>query len=542
MMHRYGLNLARTKLSNTIFFLLISSFCLFLPFIIFTYYDGSYLAYANESLAYRYFTTYRLMSGEQGLLWLPQGFFTLALQKIILLVQNHFIVPYASFRSSLEWFGIFTNTIQSLLALIVLAIIFTDSHLKLFFKWLPLIFFILMLYGTNNNGMYYNILPDYYQLDVALMAACLGSYFYIAFRNSSEISHAAVGCIGILTGLAIVNKLSLLFPFLAPISLLTIKQIAKPKKLGTVLLVYTSTVIIGIILPLLFLYLKNHKGIALDFAGWVKFVRSPGSENSFLGNLRTIYTSGSNYVVFTLTYICVWFCVFITVIRKHSMHSLPFLNCIILLSITLLSFIIPLKARAAGTTNFETFGSISALTMMSFSLIPTSSIIYQRKYLIVIFWLLLLHPIMNLKQLGYDALGSKKRADIAWSAHNALLASGGNAIMILPNNSYGIGSVEELLLKGLSEFPTWYITTGKETLKQFANNLSFYTDYNKEDLRLSSFNYTNIMWIDKKEDVSLTVKIQALNSSLLQGYHCKQLPFDDQGLRIINICSKNAIL
>lgn len=60
--------------SNFYWLLSVTAFCLFPPVCIFYYFHGSYLVYANESLAYRYFTTYRLISEESGSIWLPQGF------------------------------------------------------------------------------------------------------------------------------------------------------------------------------------------------------------------------------------------------------------------------------------------------------------------------------------------------------------------------------------------------------------------------------------------------------------------------------------
>lgn len=525
---------------GTLFFFL-TSISLFLPVGIFYFFDGSYLAYGNESLAYRYFTTYRLIAGDDGAIWLPQGFFTLALQKVILIIQNNFVSPLTNLRSSLELFGIFTNLVQTLLAIIVLAVIYLDKKLTTFHKWLPLVFFLILIYGSSNNGIYYSLLPDYYQLDMVMLTSAIGLFYYFSFRKTHEITVFSICVLGGLTGLAIVNKISLLFPFMAPLSVLILKYIKDYRKFYKKLALYGGFLALGLFMPLIFLYCNNHHHIALDFERWVSFICSPGAENSFSDNLKFIYLYYIDYYIFFITYVIIWISGTYYIFTSETLYSSRSLTCAIMLGITLMCVLIPLKTRPAGTTNFEVYGSITALTIMFFAVIPKDARFFSYfKVLIVILWLSLLHPKRDLQNLVKASQNSMHSARIVWQAHNTFLSNSSHPLIILPENSYSIGSVEELLIKGLSEFPSWTITTGKTTLNKIAPNLSIYTDYNKHEPQFSSFlEYTSIMWIDKKEDeLSLTQKIPLLGEVITRSYKCEAWPFDREANRVIHLCKR----
>lgn len=521
---------------GTTLFFFLASISLFLPVGIFYFHNGSYLAYGNESLAYRYFTTYRLISGETGAIWLPQGFFTLALQKVIFIIQNNFVSPLTNFRASLELFGIFTNLVQTLLAIIVLLVIYLDKKLTPFYKWLPMVFFLILIYGSSSSGIYYSLLPDYYQLDMVMLASAIGLFYHFSFRKPNEITIFSICILGGATGLAIINKISLLFPFMAPLSVLAINYIKDYKKWAF----YGFFLLLGLVSPLIFLYHNNHHHIALDLEKWRSFISSPGGEHSFFENLKFIYIYYRDYVIFFISYVVIWTFGMYFIIKHETLYSSRTLMCAMLFGITLMCLIIPLKTRPAGTTNFEVYGSITALIMMFLALVPKGvRYLTYFKTLIIITWISLLHPKSDLQNLVNASENSKQNSAIIWRAHETLLAKSSHALMILPDNSYGIGSVEELLIKGLSEFPSWTITTGKTTLNKIAPNLSIYTDYNKHEPQFSSFlEYTSIMWIDKKEDeLSLTQKIPLLGDVITHNYKCEAWPFEEVN-RVIHLCKR----
>jgi hypothetical protein len=76
--------------------------------------------------------------------------------------------------------------------------------------------------------------------------------------------------------------------------------------------------------------------------------------------------------------------------------------------------------------------------------------------------------------------------------------------VVIPDNRYAIGSVEEILMKGVSDFPTWNITTGRRVLSDVAPGLTFRTSVDRLDSQ------TTVMWIDIPGETSLATRFPAL--------------------------------
>lgn len=190
---------------------------LFAPFIVFVINGGSYLQSGHESLAYRYFFPYRLTMGEEGVLWVPQGWATVILQRVIFAVQGYFVSPEVELRQSMELFGALTTAVQSALGLAVLGVAFWDRSLPWIQKAAVAMALLIPVYCTMTAGPYYWMLPDYYQLNVVL-AAGLAYLFFKSERlvdGKSWITGAAL--LGAFLGVVVANKISLAIPCMVPL-------------------------------------------------------------------------------------------------------------------------------------------------------------------------------------------------------------------------------------------------------------------------------------------------------------------------------------
>src|SRR4030095_96410 len=92
--------------------------------------EGDHLPFAHETLAYRYFANVRILNGEGGRIYLPQGQLLTLLQHIILLVlravSGH---SFFDLRPMLHWYAITTNAVTALLYGIIMVASALDRRL-----------------------------------------------------------------------------------------------------------------------------------------------------------------------------------------------------------------------------------------------------------------------------------------------------------------------------------------------------------------------------------------------------------------------------
>ena len=90
-------------------------FCFF-PILVFAVKGANFFISFNESLAYRYFYVYRMLSGEiNPYLMMPQGFVTTTIHKLIFLIEKK-IVFENNLKLSLQLFGYLSFIVNGLIA------------------------------------------------------------------------------------------------------------------------------------------------------------------------------------------------------------------------------------------------------------------------------------------------------------------------------------------------------------------------------------------------------------------------------------------
>src|SRR3954447_18612308 len=72
--------------------------------------NGDHMPFAHETLAFRYFTNIRILNGEGGEVWLPQGqLITVIQHAIVLMLKFGAGLSYFDLKPMLHWYSILTN-------------------------------------------------------------------------------------------------------------------------------------------------------------------------------------------------------------------------------------------------------------------------------------------------------------------------------------------------------------------------------------------------------------------------------------------------
>ena len=123
--------------------------------------------------------------------------------------------------------------------------------------------------------------------------------------------------------------------------------------------------------------------------------------------------------------------------------------------------------------------------------------------------------------------GSGPRARAFWDLHREILrlADGKKIIVILPDDSYCYGGVQELLLKGASDFPTWEVSTrGQSILDKFAPGMVFRHEGGRTLPDADFPRDTLVVWFEKPGCQPLTDRYRLLREAMSRGMVYPALP------------------
>jgi hypothetical protein len=95
--------------------------------------------------------------------------------------------------------------------------------------------------------------------------------------------------------------------------------------------------------------------------------------------------------------------------------------------------------------------------------------------------------------------------------------------LVIPDNHWGVGSVEEAMLKGFADFPTWNITTGRAAMRRFMPDLTFRHEYSGTSPAAAYPADAVIMWSDVAGAPALTDRFPSLGEAVTRnGMTCRQ--------------------
>lgn len=102
----------------------------------------------------------------------------------------------------------------------------------------------------------------------------------------------------------------------------------------------------------------------------------------------------------------------------------------------------------------------------------------------------------------------RQSSEAVWDAHTWLRTRDRDVRVFLPDNRYAGGTVEEALLKGMSDLPTWNITAGRGLLARLAPRFAFSQSLDEVPPG------TAVMWLDTPDAPDLAVETPALRQLL----------------------------
>lgn len=492
---------------------------LFAPLFAAIYFRLEHLTYANESLAYRYFYTLRILAGEQGV-WAAQGFTLSSIQILIHWISNSLSADIDQLRGHLDLFGFATNGLIAAFHAAVLVAAIRSQYFTGSDRLLVILSILAPIYATGPAGIYYNLLPDYYSLNVALNSLAL-LLFILGIRKQSftpswlellGVSMAAAAMIANKVSMLPVAAMMLLPWVLAGTSMKWLNRMARVAFVGCASVAITAAIIFGF-------FLFDLSSLALAVASWSEFVFDPGTEPNFWASLMASanaynyhWMAGIASVVAISTFIAVF---------MHAggrVRTAVFMLSVLLVAVSWGYFI---WKRPANTTLFEANNAL-IVVMSAFAALPKSNDVRRSLAAGMAISIALISVFTFPLASQIDLLGiSRASGDNRWQFFNEVRQRSGNdpVTVILPTNEFGHGGVHELLLKGMSIPPTWEVGEGgRSVLKRLGLHITFkhyHSGVGDFGQKLPTGNW--ILWFEKPGRHEIQKMTPPLDRLLSQG-------------------------
>jgi hypothetical protein len=485
-----------------------------LPLFIMLAFGVSPVAVVTESLGYRYFNSLRLLEGERGLIFIVQGQTPGLVQHAINLVLSGVGIPIEMLRLRMDLFAYVFSFLNAALMAWILCAALLDRTLRATDKLLIVTSALAGGY-VSRSAISASMTPDYYAVES--MMSTLGLWLFVRqIRAPAQVvSLKTIVWFGVLAGLMAGTKINLFWIGLVA---------ALPALLGppfSVVRAGVRTVLLGVIAVAVFMlatvafYLFDLRLMPEFLVRWLEFVRNPGSEERFWTSLffpgSPEANPGADYGYARILFV-VWIGALLGAaifeLRQRPLRREPLLM-ILAVAVFGLWQVIGLIVRPAGTTLFEVGLYAVASGAVVITLIADT---WAQRWIAYVFAGLVLAQsavtgVLNLPVL-VPGPTLRQSSEAVWDVHTWLRTRDRDVLVYLPDNRYAGGTVEESLLKGMSDLPTWNITAGKELLARLAPRFSF--SQSLEEVRPG----TAIMWLDNPDAPDLAKEVPALQRLL----------------------------
>lgn len=485
--------------TQRVLFMVAVALLLFAPLLAAIYFRLEHLTYANESLAYRYFYTLRILAGEQGV-WAAQGFTLSTIQILIHVIAGSLSVDIDQLRGYLDLFGFVTNGLIAAFHATVLVAAIQSRHFTVSDRLLVILSILAPIYATGSAGIYYNLLPDYYSLNVALNSLAL-LLFILGVRKQSQFpSWMELFGVSMAAGAMIANKVSMLpvaammlLPWvLAGTPLRWSVGLARASFVG-----FSSLAVSAIIVFSFFLF--DFGSFVVAASSWKRFVFNPGTEPNFWATL-VASASAYNYHWTAVIASCVFVFALLAMLAQIGMRAWTMMCMLGVLMVAVIWGYFIWK-RPANTTLFEANNAL-IVVMSALAVLPISSTVRRNLAVGMTISIALVSvftfPIASQIELLRI---SRESGDNRWNFFNEVRRRSGDdpVTVILASNEYGHGGVHELLLKGMSTPPTWEVGDGgQKALKRLGLHITFkhyYSGVGEFCHRLPAGSW--ILWFEK---------------------------------------------
>ena len=459
------------------FFVLLSAATFSTPFLLAVYFKCGFIKLANENLAYRYFFHERLSQGEE--VFLGVGYLTTLLQTPLYWSTQLFAQIFdLNIFQELNLFafsslGLFSLLMVSIAIAACLSRVLTNGD-----RMALAALMFMSIFGSRYVGFDYYLLAEYYLCNMLLYTANLYVFLFNFRKSPPKIS---LIILGIICGLSITNRITLLPYCLFCASPSLFSGAASFYSGCKRIFIYSFFSLLTFLFAHFIVFFPKVSCFFKAIKLWFNFINAPGAP---LGNIeiKDVLSLVGKYMIedFFAQTACIVLCILILILFS-LVSPQPFLRRIrpylILGSIVApiyLLFVLKYPARS----------SLFDANMVWLSLILGLTAIGLRQEKSRYFALVLVYSCGLL--LGYSKFDwqicetflrkSGPNERLAIQNFNAIRSIAGDlpCVVVLPGNEYHHEGVFEFFLKASSDFPTWQIGRGRETvLKKYFPNLSF---------------------------------------------------------------------
>lgn len=465
-------------------------------------------ALTPESLAYRYFISARVLDGERVGIWLPQGFTLSVIQHGIQLLLNLFF-DSTEYAQRWKWFGIGSamavvaiNALTLYVATMLKALSNLDRAILAAVSVVPVL-------GFGHYGLQLAGGPDYLQLDLVIVTMSV-LIFLGLLRGAFDISSVkAVVGLGAFVGLATANKLTML-----PVALMSLtgaalqferKAFTRWILLGIKIL---SVALFAFLTVILCFYLFDWRAAGSGIYHIFGFAVRGGPEPQFWENLSLFLRIYNYYFVFCAFFLSGLLSIGIAKGDETTKQRL-LVTMILAAGVFQISL---LWQRPAGTTLFEITSILVGYTgmILAVSNLPSHGRRDSLPLPFLVAAALLVTLTLPLQEHQNSMSNKSANLKIGWAIFQAAQTYGKPVVVVIPDNRYAWENPEQVLLKGLSQFPTWNVTAGQRYLAKLAAPITFRTMQGgprpDEPYRPDA----TIIWYDRTDLKPLAVEFPAL--------------------------------
>jgi len=456
-----------------------------LPWLTILFRGISPISYASEALGYRYFHSYRILNGDDSTIWEAQGQALGAFHNgLNLLLDKVLLRANPDLRARLDLFSHLT-LLANASALGAVLILAARSRRMLLGDLLTLGSVAAFGVFAWGGGFLLAHTPDYYVFEITANCCALSLALLCMRGEPRGLDVRRWALLGAFAAVLVALKITLLPAALLPAAVVLGRApYPGPRAALGRLAAWLGGLLAGVALILCAYYCFDLGRIVRSFESWRQYVAHPGeSEPGFwvhwLGN--PLGASGHPWDDhrYFLVILLVWCAAVIFSFASGTGANgriRRLLIAFVLLSAAL--HFVGLFKRPAGTTVFEVglFLAASAGLLLA---IPCRG----RRWIgarscfcgVLLAWSGI--AACRWYPSGSSLMSLRETGEHAWDLHRHLNSLGLPVVVYIPDNSYTSGSVEEALMKGFSDTPTWNITAGYRLLAHFAPNLRFVQDF-----------------------------------------------------------------
>jgi len=459
---------------NALFFASALTLLQSLPWLWFLIPGISLISLASESIGYRYFHSLRLLEEEQSTIWSAQG------QSLGVLHQGfHGLLNFAGFTDLQTRIDLFSYGTLAVNSLIFALIAFRFATCQRVDSVARLLVSGAALFGVYGSWWAHTAsrLPDYYTWEVTLTYASVA--LFVSRTGRPATNWRATAALGMLGGIMTGVKFTLLPTAILPFLPTLLYPGRKLREHGFHIAVWAGSAGVTVLLILLVYYRFDLEHLGRALIAWRSYVAAPGAEPNFVRSILNPFAVGNNPWAehrFVPVALGLWLLGLLGSGCRRQPGG-PALLAVVMIFSAL--HILAVVIRPAETTLFESTLFLVATGAGLLAVRPDGAV----RTRLTAGWLVIL--VSWCFWSGWRHLpGPAQMADFrmtsrhAWELHEWLNRQERPIIIHLPDNRYTSGTVEEALLKGFSDVPTWNITTGYTLMdriaprRQFATNLS----------------------------------------------------------------------